>query len=499
MSRLFAAASNQYLENTSWSHIDEPLTISVWFKTVSPVNWEGLFGVGNSGGTATDYFMLLSGLSNVGFYCNATNTTTSSGPSAGTWHHACGVAAADNDRTVYLDGGNTGTSAVSKTVTGTSVVRAGVRVAAPAVWFLDGQVAHAAIYARALDADQVAGLAAGAHPFAYPDLIFYAPLIRDEDIDIVGGLSLTAVAAPTIGTNPPVYGYAPPVWIAAPTAAAGTTVSVSDSASVTGEPSLEVSAPTVAASDSTVVSDVPVASVSAVGATDVSASDSISVLDAPTLAALLPGIVVSDSASLSETTSADIPIELAVSESIAPEDDPSISLPDLELSVSESGAVADSPSVFVVLSPPRLVSVEDTTSVLDAPGAEVGVDALISQSVSVFDSPSLGIDLLVQSSDSIDAQDSASATSVSLVSATETASVVEQTSASTALVGIVVSDAIGAADSESVEVGGIPGLTHEISVSDSITAVDTIAFYVISLAIRTYTVPKETRIYFKRL
>lgn len=72
---------------------------------------------------------------------------------------------------------------------------------------MEGRVAEVGIWDVALDDDEIAALASGFSPlFIRPQsLVYYAPLIRDEDEDRVGGLSLTATNTPTVGTHPRVF------------------------------------------------------------------------------------------------------------------------------------------------------------------------------------------------------------------------------------------------------------------------------------------------------
>ena len=86
---------------------------------------------------------------------------------------------------------------------------------------MDGRIAEAAIWNVELTDAEVAILGKGfSPPFIRPEsLVFYAPLIRDEDDDRVGGLSLTAYNTPTIASHPPIIYPAPP-FLSFPTGAA---------------------------------------------------------------------------------------------------------------------------------------------------------------------------------------------------------------------------------------------------------------------------------------
>jgi hypothetical protein len=121
---------------------------------------------------------------------------SSTGFTIGTWHHACAVFAAVNDRKAYIDGGSEGTNGTTHTPTGvdrTSLGHAGD--SSPSRRF-DGQMCEAAIWAAALEIPEIEALAKGFCPLLIRPtaLVFYAPmwrLIGTSDVqDIVGGLTL---------------------------------------------------------------------------------------------------------------------------------------------------------------------------------------------------------------------------------------------------------------------------------------------------------------------
>jgi hypothetical protein len=69
---------------------------------------------------------------------------------------------------------------------------------------MDGKVAEVGIWQATLTDAEVAILGKGYSPlFVQPDkLLFYIPLIRDNDQDLIGGLSLSEVGSPTITDHP---------------------------------------------------------------------------------------------------------------------------------------------------------------------------------------------------------------------------------------------------------------------------------------------------------
>lgn len=234
MARKFASGSSQYLDASSAPVSGAPLTISCWFNADNATAQHGLLGVGSNG---TQDCIVLTAYGNaagdpVRFYIADTgaghDATTTTGFSAGTWHHACGVMVADDDWYVLIDGGSKGTEVTSKTPGTIDRTDIGaIEYNGAMNWYASAAVAEAAIWNAALDDDEVAALAAGMSPLLVrpQSLVFYCPLIRDDDEDLVGGLSLTANGGPTIAAHPRVF-YPGVVGLGVGAASAGETLSI---------------------------------------------------------------------------------------------------------------------------------------------------------------------------------------------------------------------------------------------------------------------------------
>lgn len=193
----FVRASNQYLEVSSAPVLSPPFTLSIWF---------------NSDGVATvDYMFALwdaSSLNNVhvlrGRGDNANDPIefvsfngtdlgqafTTTGFTAGTWHHALARAVSNSSRNVLIDGGSQGSDTTSVVVTGLD--RTGIGRWANSSDEYNGGLAEPAIWDVALSDAEVQSLAIGFSPklIRPQNLVFYAPLIRSLK-DEVGGLTLT--------------------------------------------------------------------------------------------------------------------------------------------------------------------------------------------------------------------------------------------------------------------------------------------------------------------
>jgi hypothetical protein len=191
--------------------------MAAWVYTTDAANNQTPIGIFDKSKVASGWFLSLEG-SVGGDPVRAIAATptyqygqadTSSGFSTSTWHHVAGVFTSSTSRAAYLDGGNKGTNSTSIVPTGpfdetcfSGYWEGGVQYNS-----IDGYIAECAIWNAALTDAEVAALAAGYSPLLIrpANLVFYVPLIRDADEDIVGGLSLTANGTPTVEAHPRIY------------------------------------------------------------------------------------------------------------------------------------------------------------------------------------------------------------------------------------------------------------------------------------------------------
>jgi hypothetical protein len=214
MARLFDDAASQYLHIASAVKTATPLTMACWFYSDDIAAYQVLMSLKHNGSaTGFNTFFLAAVGSVVGDPIRAFTgaaaafsfADTTTGYSANTWHHACAVFAASNDRRAFIDGGSKGTENTARVPAGineTLIAKAGSTGLAQ---YMSGRIAEVAIWNVALSDAEVALLAKGFSPlFIQPhNLVAYYPLIRDDDNDWIGGFNLTAVNAPTVGTHPP--------------------------------------------------------------------------------------------------------------------------------------------------------------------------------------------------------------------------------------------------------------------------------------------------------
>ena len=146
----------------------------------------------------------------VGAYTQVTSysrTDTTTGYSANTWHHVAGVWYDATNRSAFIDGGSKDTNPAIQTILGQDRFSIGRNGRLSPGNYFSGSIAEAAVWNIALTDAEVAILAAGYSPlFVHPqNLVFYMPLVRDNDEDIVGVLSLTAFSGnsgPGISAHP---------------------------------------------------------------------------------------------------------------------------------------------------------------------------------------------------------------------------------------------------------------------------------------------------------
>lgn len=217
MARDFVRASSQYIWNANAILTGEPLTIACWGNCDNIANGQHAIAITRSASNSGWYILGFGGgavgdpvqagaQNDAGSLTGVANSTT--GYSQSNWHHACAVFTNTASRHALIDGGSKGTN-TTDIVTSPSVNRSsiGARFGSGVNNAYDGSLAEVGVWSVALTDDEVISLAKGfSPPMVRPsNLVFYMPLVRDNDEDIIGGLSYTAVASPTIDAHPRVF------------------------------------------------------------------------------------------------------------------------------------------------------------------------------------------------------------------------------------------------------------------------------------------------------
>lgn len=208
MARLFDDAQNEYLQINSAVLTAVPLTMACWAYvddmtpvpllmclTDKDVDTQGfVLHVIDDGGTNEVWGRT------VGAAWKTAETTA--GFALNTWFHAAFVTATSASRAVYLNGANKGTNSAVMTPVGVDSTTVGRLTRASHASYMSGRIAWPAIWNVALSDDEVAALAAGAHPTMIRpgSLAAFWPLggLDTEETDggtardIWGGYDLTA-------------------------------------------------------------------------------------------------------------------------------------------------------------------------------------------------------------------------------------------------------------------------------------------------------------------
>jgi hypothetical protein len=206
----FAAASSKYLSMTSSPVSGPPLTLACWFNASQTTTSDYLVSVSAA---ANNYFALAIFGANAGDPVGAFDfggggtifAYTTAGYTANTWNHAAGVWTGLNNRTAYINGGNSGTNLNSQAAITLTRSQIGAN-AVVATNRMNGLIAEVGIWNAALTAAEIASLAKGmtCDKIRPQSLVFYAPLVRDL-IDQKGGLTITNNNGATVANHPRVY------------------------------------------------------------------------------------------------------------------------------------------------------------------------------------------------------------------------------------------------------------------------------------------------------
>lgn len=215
MGRAFVIASTQYLEAATGGGLGHPLSMGCWFRSTSQTAGQTLIVVGNTSGN--DFWVLTAAGNVAGDPIRATivaggaatNTNTTTGYTAGTWHHALAVFTSATSRDVYIDGGSVGTNATSRAPATPDVIAVGRNSASGTLAYMAGDIAEVAIWSGSLTADDALALARGVSPLMVrPDVLsLYAPLLSraSPEPDLMGLAALTLGNAPAVSDHPRIY------------------------------------------------------------------------------------------------------------------------------------------------------------------------------------------------------------------------------------------------------------------------------------------------------
>jgi len=215
MARAFVAASTQNLISTTTPIPSQtyPVSMSAWVKSDSLTLNQVAVSLGDS--SAPDDISLMLRGNTAGDYVRASTWDGAAGYFAATtaaysinvWQHICGTFTNGGEYACYLNGGNKGTYSDVAAEPTWDRVSIGCHGDNSPGNYMSGLIAETAIWNVSLTDAEVAILSTGISPLTIRpgNLVFYVPLVRDNDEDIINGISLSPVNSPTISDHAPIY------------------------------------------------------------------------------------------------------------------------------------------------------------------------------------------------------------------------------------------------------------------------------------------------------
>lgn len=213
MSIILTAASNMYLKASTINVSAKPITVAGWVKSDSLLLNQGILSLSNN----SNEFLLLqlrgvTGGDPAGILEYATAwkyAESSSGYTANTWHHICGIFKNSTSRTIYIDGGssveNTDLQDVNFALFNQILI--GVHKTVGGAPF-SGKLGYCSIWDTELSEAQITSLAGGALPstIALSNLVDYWQLILNGN-SAVNNNHLIGYNNPTYDSsdNPPCH------------------------------------------------------------------------------------------------------------------------------------------------------------------------------------------------------------------------------------------------------------------------------------------------------
>lgn len=210
MARTFARASSQFLQADSAPLTAAPFTVSMWLWSSDGANNKVALYLGDKDNNTSYWRLLVTTNETLRFTASeATATNCDSAAAAfglSAWNHVTAVERGAADRELYLAGASVGTNTTSKSPAGSDRISLGQHGGSTPGTFWDGLIAEVGIWNVALNTDEISALSKGVSPLLIRPtaLVFYAPLVRDEDRDLKG-ISLIPTGTPTVGDHPRMF------------------------------------------------------------------------------------------------------------------------------------------------------------------------------------------------------------------------------------------------------------------------------------------------------
>ena len=203
------SGSSQYLTIETPVLTAVPITMAAWFKLATVAGYQEIMSLGGRNGTTQEWRLQIQDTSfdlitqdNTLITCSSTAVLET-----GVWYHGCGVWENNSSRTAYINGADKVNIGGVKTPSPDQIYRTRIGADQGAAAFLEGAIAEVSIWNAALSDEEVETLSLGFSPLLVrpQNLASYVPLIRDNDEDLITGLSWTPVGSPTISAHPRVF------------------------------------------------------------------------------------------------------------------------------------------------------------------------------------------------------------------------------------------------------------------------------------------------------
>lgn len=222
---MFVPASSQFLTVASTPITAYPFSLSAWgYPDALGIN-QTLASICISINT-TDRWELIVTTGNVLRFGSRSSSVTVNADATGTvsvntWFHALAVGTSATSRTIYRDGGNSGTNTTSNTPGGTmNQWNIGRRGGSTSTTFWSGRLAEVALWNAALSADEALALARGVLPWRIRplSLVGYWPVwgFQSPEIDLTSSARSMTVTGATLANHAPVRPFSRSLWGSTP-------------------------------------------------------------------------------------------------------------------------------------------------------------------------------------------------------------------------------------------------------------------------------------------
>ncbi|MCP4712510.1 MAG: LamG domain-containing protein [Planctomycetes bacterium] len=224
MARNFTRAANEYLMVNSTPVTAPSFGVSAWAKIdADPSLDDYCVWQIQDASVSNQYFRLSAdGASNIGQFALIVNDGSSVDylvgstiPTIGVWYHIFIAVRAVDDREIFVNGVSENTDSRSQAPSGIDSIAIGREMDSSPADSWSGDLAEIGLWNIDLSNSEIASLALGRSPLGIrpQSLVAYWRLVRDEDLDIVGGYHLTAYNTPGIAPHPPVFYSMPPLIV----------------------------------------------------------------------------------------------------------------------------------------------------------------------------------------------------------------------------------------------------------------------------------------------